>query len=425
MRKKVPIAIVDCNNFYASCERVFNPRLNGKPIIVLSNNDGVIVALSNEAKALGIKGFSPLFKVQDLVTKHNVAVFSSNYTLYGDLSHRVMTTLEQFSPNVEIYSIDEAFIYLDGIHSKDLTAYCSEIRQTVKKWVGIPVSVGIAYTKTLAKLANRRAKKNPVYNGVLNLIDNPDIESHLKGVEVGDVWGVGRQYTKLLNCHNIYTAYDLSKANQTWIKKRMTVQGLRTVHELNGEPCISAEYTPPDKKGIISSRSFGKNVTEKKDLAEAIANYTTRAAEKLRMQKSIANAIYVFLRTNPYKDTPQYHNGCQVILPVATDFTNELIEYAMKGLEQIYRPDYLYQKAGIMLTGILPKSTEQVSLFDKIDRDKFQKITDAMDKLNMEMGSGTVFFAAAGIKRGWKMKRELKSPQYTTRWEEIPDVKAF
>jgi DNA polymerase V len=425
MRKKVPIAIVDCNNFYASCERVFEPKLAGKPIIVLSNNDGVIVALSNEAKSLGIKGFSPLFKVKDLVEKHNVAVFSSNYTLYGDISHRIITTLEQFSPNVEVYSIDEAFVYLDGMKLEDITDYCIEIRKTIKKWIGIPVSIGIAYTKTLAKLANRRAKKNPNFDGVLNLIDNPDLESHLKAVEVGDVWGVGRKYNKVLNCHNIYTAYDLSIANHQWIKKKMTVQGLRTVQELNGIPCISAEYTPPDKKGIISSRSFGRYITEKNELAEAIATYTTRAAEKLRLQRSLANVIQVFLRTNPFKDTPQYHNGCQVILPISTDFTNELIEYALKGLEQIYKPGYLYQKAGIMITGIVPKNIEQISLFDTVDRVKQQKISDLMDKINLEMGSGSIVFASTGIKREWKMKRELKSPQFTTRWEEIPDVKAI
>lgn len=424
MKKKTPIAIVDCNNFYASCERVFNPSLAGKPVVVLSNNDGVIVALSNEAKALGIKSFSPLFKAQDLINKHNVAVFSSNYTLYGDISHRIMTALEHFSPEVEIYSIDEAFIYLRGFESKDLTEYCREIRKTIKKWIGIPVSIGIAYTKTLAKLANRRAKKNPKYDGVLNLIDNPEIESHLKAVEVGDVWGVGRQYTKMLNCHKIMTAYDLSRANHKWIKKKMTVQGLRTVLELNDIPCIAAEYTPPDKKGIISSRSFGKYVTEKQELSEAVATYVTRAAEKLRLQNSLANVIYVFLRTNPFKDTPQYHNGCQVMLPVPTEFTNEMISYALKALDQIYKPGFLYQKAGIMLTGIIPKTIEQTSLFDTVDREKNKRITAAMDKINLDMGSGTIIFAASGVKREWKMKREQKSPQYTTKWKEIPNVKA-
>ncbi|MBX3043209.1 MAG: Y-family DNA polymerase [Candidatus Kapabacteria bacterium] len=425
MKKRVPIAIVDCNNFYASCERVFNPKLAGRPVVVLSNNDGVIVALSNEAKAIGIKSFSPLFKVQDLIQKHNVAVFSSNYTLYGDISHRIMETLKHFSPDVEIYSIDEAFIYLRGFDNKDIVEYCREIKHTIKKWVGIPVSIGIAYTKTLAKLANRRAKKNPIFDGVLSLIDNPDTESHLKSTDVAEVWGVGRQYTKMLHCHKINTAYDLLKANQKWIKKRMTVQGLRTVLELNDIPCISPQYVPPDKKGIISSRSFGRYITEKYELAEAVASYVTRAAEKLRHQNSLANVVYVFLRTNPFKDTPQYHNGCQVLFPVPTNFTNEMIVYALKALDQIYKPGFLYQKAGILLTGIVPKSTEQVSLFDDINREKFQKISKAMDKINFDMGSGTITFAATGVRRDWKMKRELKSPQYTTRWKEIPNVKAI
>ncbi len=422
MKKNVPIAIVDCNNFYASCERIFNPKLIGKPIVVLSNNDGIIVALSNEAKQLGIKNFSPLFKVNDILKKYDVAVFSSNYTLYGDISHRIMISLEQFSPEIEVYSIDEAFVYLDGIHNKDLFSYAQEMQKTIKKWIGIPVSIGIAETKTLAKLANRRAKKNQEYKGILNLINNVEIESHLKLTNVTDVWGVGRQYTKLLNCHNIYNAYDLSKVNHNWIKKKMTVQGLRTVMELNGFPCIEGEFIPPDKKGIISSRSFSNYVSEKNELSEAIATYTSRAAEKLRMQKSVANMISVFLRTNPYKNTPQYHNGCQVMLPVATDFTNELIDYALKGLEQIYKPNYLYQKVGVMITGILPKNILQNSLFDNIDREKNQKLVDAIDKINLEYGSDTIYFASSGVQKKWQMKRDFKSPQYTTRWEDIPYV---
>ncbi|MDX9789876.1 MAG: Y-family DNA polymerase [Candidatus Kapaibacterium sp.] len=424
MKRKVPIAIVDCNNFYASCERIFNPSLQGKPVVVLSNNDGVIVALSNEAKALGIQSFSPLFKVKDIIEKHHVAVFSSNYTLYGDISARIMSILDNFSPEVEVYSIDEAFVYLKGFENKDINQYCREIKDTIKKWVGVPVSIGIAYTKTLAKLANRRAKKNPQYEGVLNLIDNPDIDNHLKAVEVSDVWGVGRQYTKLLNNHKIYSAYDLSRADHKWVKKKMTVQGLRTVFELNDISCISAVYNPPDKKSIISSRSFSRYITEKKELEEAIATYITRAAEKLRSQSSVANLLYVFLRTNPFKDSPQYHKGCRINLPVPTDFTNEMIDYGIKALEQIYRPGYLYQKAGVMISGIVPAVNEQTSLFDGVDREKMKKMTETVDKINRDMGSGTVVFATAGIKRAWSMKRELKSPQYTTRWEEIPNVKA-
>lgn len=424
MSKNKAIALVDCNNFYASCERVFQPKLNGKPIVVLSNNDGVIVALSNEAKQCGIANFTPYFKAKPLIDKYNVAVFSSNYTLYGDISHRVMKTLEQFSPEMEIYSIDEAFLSFDGFNYKDLDAYGREIRNTVKKWVGIPVSVGIANTKTLAKLANRRAKKALQYDGVLNLLGNPEMEMHLKAVDVGDIWGVGRQYTKLLKSRNINTAFDLKNANQQWIKKKMTVMGLRTVLELNGQPCINLEHVVPAKKGIISSRSFGKYLTEKHQLAEAVATYTSRAAEKLRRQNSVANMIYVFLRTNPFKESPQYHNGVQVILPIATNFTSELIDWAMKGLDQIYKEGYLYQKAGVMLAGIIPEKIKQIALFDNYDREKVEQATKAMDKLNSIFGSGTINYAATGVRKEWTMKRELKSPNFTTRWEELPKAKA-
>ena len=424
MRKKIPIALVDCNNFYASCERVFQPQLDGKPIVVLSNNDGVVIALSNEAKKIGIANFTPYFKAKELIKKHNVAVFSSNYTLYGDLSHRVMTTLEQFSPDVEIYSIEEAFLSLEGFQLKDLTEYGKEICQTVKQWVGIPVSVGIAETKTLAKLANRRAKKCPEYNGVLNLFDNPELEYHLRSVDVADIWGVGRQYTKLLQSRGILTAFDLKNANKPWVKKKMTVQGLRTVLELNGESCIDIEYMQPAKKGIISSRSFSRYITEKQELQEAVALYTSRAAEKLRYQNSVANLIFVFLRTNPFKDSPQYHKGVQVLLPVPTNFTSELIDMAIKGLDQIYKEGFLYQKAGIMLAGIIPNKVNQFSLFDEVDRVKLEKVTRAIDKINLMWGNGTINFAATGVQREWTMKRELKSPNYTTNWKEIPTVKA-
>ncbi|MDQ1266391.1 MAG: Y-family polymerase, partial [Bacteroidota bacterium] len=295
---KTPIALVDCNNFYASCERVFNPKLYGKPIVVLSNNDGIIVARSDEAKALGIKMGEPLFKIQDLVRRHNIQVFSSNYTLYGDMSCRVMRVLEQYSQDVEIYSIDEAFLSLWGMERNDLTEYCRNIRNIVRQWTGITVSVGIAETKTLAKLANRIAKKNPKFGGVLNLIGDPNIEEYLKITLVEDIWGVGRQYTKFLNNHGIKTAYDFVNSNDKWIKKNMTVMGLRTCFELRGIPCIKLEYAVPAKKAIVCSRSFGKPVIEKQELHEAVSLFTTRAAEKMRRQNSAASLLTVFLRTN-------------------------------------------------------------------------------------------------------------------------------
>lgn len=417
---KGPVALVDCNNFYASCERVFNPRLEGVPIVVLSNNDGMIVARSNEAKALGIKMGEPLFKVEDIVRKHGVKVFSSNYTLYGDLSHRVMMTLEQFSPNVEIYSIDEAFIDLSGFDYKDLDAYGREIRATVKKWTGLPVSIGIADTKTLAKIANHRAKKDTRHKGVLNVAGQKDVSEYLKATEVSDVWGIGPQYTKLLNARQIFDAYELSRANDKWVKKNMTIMGLRTVFELRGIPCIEIESVRPAKKAIVSSRSFGKTTASKKDVKESVAYFTTIASEKMRRQRSTATVLMVFLRTNPFKTTPQYHNGVQIQLPVPTDATSELISYAMKGVEQIFREGFQYHKVGVMLTGFVPNTRTQMSLFDKMDRTKLAKVTKTVDQINMELGAGTVHYAATGVKREWKTKAEKRSPRYTTSWKELP-----
>jgi DNA polymerase V len=418
-----PVAIVDCNNFYASCERVFDPSLKGKPIVVLSNNDGVVVARSDEAKKIGITGFQPYFKVKELIEKYDVKVFSSNYTLYGDMSHRVMRTLEQFSPDVEIYSIDEAFIYFDGFTNYDLNEYAREIRKTVEKWTGIPVTIGIASTKTLAKVANRFAKKNKdVYNGVLNIFDSPDIDEYLKKTEINDVWGVGRQYTKLLTRYGIETAFDLKNANEKWIRKKMTVVGARTQNELKGIPNIQMEYEVPPKKAIVSSRSFGKLVTDKQQLKEAVSTYVTRAAEKLRKQNSIVNLITVFIRTNPFKEENQYANSIHVQLPAPTDATAEMIKYALKGLDKIFLDGYRYQKAGVMLSGIVTGGGNQTTIFDTENRDKLKKISYIIDSVNKKMNTEAIYYASSGIKKNWSMKRNLKSPHYTTDWKQIPGV---
>lgn len=419
-----PIAILDCNNFYASCERVFNPKLESVPIVVLSNNDGIIIARSNEAKAIGIKMGDPLFKVQHLIDSYGVKAFSSNYTLYGDMSRRVMSALEYFVPKVEIYSIDEAFLSFEGFERENLTEYCKELRRKIKQWTGIPVSIGIAPTKTLAKLANRLAKKNPEYQGVLNLYDYDDNTPFLKATDVEDIWGVGRQYTKLLRSKGIYTALDLSDANEKWIRKNMTVMGSRTILELRGTPCIPMEHLPPDKKAIVCSRSFGRSVESLDFLREAMTTFVSRAAEKMRKQKSAAKFISVFLRTNPFKDTAQYHNGVQATLPFPTDITHELLFYAQKGLEQIYKDGFLYQKVGVMLSGFVPQANTQMTLFDKSDRSKLDRLMKTIDKINMEYGSESIFYAAAGTKKTWKMKREIKSPHYTTKWSELLEVKA-
>lgn len=420
-----PIALVDCNNFYASCERVFNPKLIGKPIVVLSNNDGMIIARSNEAKELGIAMGEPLFKIKDKIKQHNVAVFSSNYALYGDMSERVMSILENFSPEVEIYSIDEAFLNLKGFERYDLTECGRRIRDTIRQWVGLPVSVGIAETKTLAKLANRLAKKLKKADGVLNLYKSKYLKQALKMTDVEDVWGIGRQYSKLLKNHGINTAYELTLANDEWVKKRMTVMGLRTIYELRGVKCIELEDTIPAKKAIVSSRSFGQLTDSYDDVKEAVSNYVSRAAEKLRNQKSAANILSVFLRTNPFKsELPQYHNGVMIELPQPTDSTSELLYYAHQGLKQIFREGYKYQKAGVMLTSIIPYDRMQFDMFDSTNRNKMKIVTDLIDEINEVYGKDTVFYASLGIKRTWQMKREMKSPHYTTNWDELPIVYA-
>ena len=422
--KKYPIALVDCNNFYASCERIFNPKLEGKPIIVLSNNDGMIIARSNEAKAVGIKMGEPLFKVKELVDKYDVKVFSSNYTLYGDMSQRVMSLMERFSPKVEIYSIDEAFLSFDGFDDIKIEEHCRMIRKLVKKCTGIPVSIGIGSTKTLAKLANRVAKKNPEMNGVLNLWNYKNLDEYLKKVDVEDIWGVGRQYTKLLYLNNIYSAYDLKNAPDKWIRSKMSVMGLRTVFELREIPCVSIDSSHPDKKSIVCSRSFGRVTNSLQFVKEAIALFTSKAAEKMRKQNSAAHILHIFLRTNPFKSNPQYHNGVMVEFPIATDSTAEMLRMADKAVEQIFKPEYEYQKVGVMLSGFVRNDNSQTTIFDSENRIKNAKITELIDKLNKDWGANSIFYASAGTKREWKTKAEKRSPRYTTSWKELALVDA-
>ena len=426
MKKTSRIALVDCNNFYASCERVFNPKLNGRPIVVLSNNDGVIIARSEEAKALGIKMGDPYFKVEQLLKQHNVAVFSSNYTLYGDLSARVMATLEKSSPEVEIYSIDEAFLNLTGIEIQNQTEYLHTIRKTIKKWLGLPVSIGLAPTKTLAKLANRIAKKNKEYDGVLNLFDYTDWELFLEMVEVEDVWGVGRQYSALLHRNNIHTALDLARADEKWIKKRMTVVGLRTYLELNGVPAIELEHQPPAKKSIVSSRSFGEYLTKFDEVMEAVAYFVARASEKMRSQGSACRIMNVFIRTNPFKNSPQYYNSVEVRLPYPMYGTNELLPFAKQALKKIFRDGYYYQKVGVLLMDFVQTNAMMVSLFDPPNRINQLKVTELMDQINKKYGREAIYYAAAGTKerRRWQMKRDMLSRHFTTNWKDLPEVKA-
>ena len=418
------VALIDCNNFYASCEQVFDPKLVGKPVVVLSNNDGCVVARSKEAKALDIPAGIPVFKIADLVRSKGIQLRSSNYALYGDMSQRVMETLALFTPEMEVYSIDEAFLNLSGFERRSLTDYGREIHKTVRQWTGIPVSVGIAETKTLAKIANRCAKRSSKTCGVLNLTGSPYLEEALKRTSVEKVWGVGSRYAAFLRKHGIKTALDLRNAEDSWIRKHMTVMGLRTVWELRGIPSISMELSPSAKKGMCVSRSFGEPVESLADMEEAVATYTSRAAEKLRKEGSVAGAIMVFMMTNRFKDEPQYIKSTIAELPVPVNCTQELIRYALKCVKHIFREGYRFKKAGVLLTEIRPQQQVQMNLFDTKDRETSKQTMKALDRINSRMGADTLKYAAVGLKKPWQTRFERRSPRYTTNWGELAVVKA-
>ena len=417
-------ALVDCNNFYASCERVFNPTLNGQPIVVLSNNDGCVVARSNEAKALGIGMGVPEFQIRPLLRAHRVQVFSSNYRLYGDMSQRVMETLEQFSPDVEVYSIDEAFLSLVGFEPRGLLEHGRLIRRTVPQWTGIPVSVGIAETKTLAKIANRIAKRTPDTGGVFDLLACPDREALLGRVAVEDVWGIGPNHARLLKQHGITTARQLAGTDDQWIRKRMGIVGLRLVMELRGVSCLDLEQCPSPKQSLTCSRAFGKRINTLAEMQEAVSVYTSRVAEKLRCERLAATVLTVCLTTNEFKEGPQYSNALTLRLPVVTDSTSELIGCALQGIRAIYRDGYLYKKAGVMLTGLVPVSQTQADLFDSRDRMKSKRLMSALDSINDRWGASTLHYASSGITKAWKTQFHRRSPAYTTDWDALPVVTA-
>jgi len=417
-------ALVDCNSFYASCEKVFRPELAARPVVVLSNNDGIIIARSAEAKALGIDMGKPFFKLKDELRRRGVAVFSSNYELYGDLSMRVMSILEQFSPDVEVYSIDEAFLGLSGLDGASRDAMGREIVRRVFEWTGVPVSIGIAETKTLAKVANRIAKKSPKTGGVLDLTDSPFREEALRRTELTDIWGVGRRLAKRLRPMNILNALDLANADERLIRQKFGVTLLRTALELRGESCIPMECAPSAKQGICSSRSFGKSVETLAEMREAVALYASRVGEKLRLQNSAASAMDVYITTNRFREEePQYSAHLTLEFPIATDDTRELVDYAVKALDKIYRDGYRYKKAAITVTGIVPDNQVQLNLFDRADRARFAQLSDAIDGLNEKMGRETLKPAASGLEPAWAMRREMRSPAYTTNWNEIARVK--
>lgn len=417
--------LVDCNNFYVSCERVFRPDLRLRPVVVLSNNDGNVVALSNEVKDMGLAFAAPFFKVKELIRENRVAVFSSNYTLYGDMSRRVMECLARFAPEMEVYSIDEAFLPMAGM-SVDPVECGRAIREAVMQWTGIPVSIGIAPTKTLAKLASKIGKKHPECCGVFDLSEPPCVESVLGATDVGDIWGVGRQYSDLLRRNGVRTARQLRDLPDQWVRRNMTIVGLRTVWELRGVPCIPLDELPAPKKGIVSSRSFGRPVESIDELREAVAAYVSRAAEKLRAQRSVAGSVTVFLSTNRFKENdPQYSSGISCRLPVPSSYTPRLIQVAHRLLDEVYRSGYRYKKAGVMLFEIMQEGDAQLDLFSRFhDTDRTRRLMRAVDGINRGMGRHTLHFAAEGIVRPWQMRREFLSARYTTHWNEIPVVRA-
>lgn len=422
--EKTMIALVDCNNFYASCERAFNPNWNNRPVVVLSNNDGCVIARSNEAKALGIKMGVPAYQIKNEIERYGIGVFSSNYTLYGDMSNRVMTMLSSYSPNIEVYSIDECFLDFSGFERYDLKEYGEEIIRTVSKGTGIPVSMGIAPTKTLAKVANKFAKKYKGYKGVC-IIDTEEkrIEA-LKRTEIGDVWGIGHRYTKRLALYGVSTAYDFAQMPKAWVRQQMTVVGERTWKELNGEPCIDLELVTPDKKQICTSRAFGEAISEIEGLEEAVSSYASICAGKLRKQRSCAQVLMVFIHTNNFReDLPQYFQNCVVKLPVPTNNTPEIVHYALIALRNIYRKGYFFKKAGVIIIDIVPDSAIQQNMFDNVDRERQKKLMKVVDRLNSGFNRNNLTLAVQGGRRKWKLKQELLSPCYTTRLSDIINIK--
>ncbi len=414
--------LVDCNNFFASCERVFNPALRSFPVVVLSNNDGCVIARSEEAKRLGIPMGEPAFKIKPLLDSKQVVAFSSNYSLYGDMSHRVMSILSTFVEDIEIYSIDEAFLHFKGFEHYDLHAYGQEIVRTTTKGTGIPVSMGIAPTKTLAKVASKFAKKYPRYKQVCIIDSEEKREKALKLFDVGDVWGVGRRLVKTLNYHGVNTAYDLTQKSESWVRSKMTVTGVRTWKELQGTPCIEME-TVTQKQTICTSRSFGEMITSFDTLMEAVANFTAACARKLREQKCFAKVILIFIYTNRHrKDLMQYSQHRVLTLPFATNDTAELITYARMALESIYREGYQYKKAGVIVSDITSEQLVIRDLFDPRDTEKQQRLFAVVDEINRKNGSNRIQLAVQGSNHSWKLKREFISHNYTTNLNEIIEV---
>jgi len=420
---KSKIALVDCNSFYVSCERLFNPSIIKKSVIVLSSNDGCVISRSTEAKVLGIKMGEPYFKVEKIIKKNDVKVFSSNYSLYGDISRRVMKTLKQFSPQMEIYSIDEAFLNLSSIRDENLFEHGNKIRKTVLKWTGIPTSIGIATTKTLSKVANHIAKKEQ--SGIVNLINTKQIDQILKEIEINEVWGVGRQLTKFYIKNGIHTAYQLKNMHNNWIKKNTNVLGSRTAMELKGIPCVSLEEHQEKRKNCCVSRSFGRKVTKLEELSESVTTHCLNAAEKIRSDNQTTKRITVFIRTSPFqKDKNYYANSKDIDLPVRTNDSIELVKQALIALQYIYRKGYKYQKAGIIFSGLNEVDIYKKNLFSSINNEeKRKKLMKAIDYTNIKYGRHALSIAQAGLRKKLNIKRQHSSKIDTACFDFLPTIK--
>ena len=417
------IALIDCNSFYVSCERLFNPKIRKKPVVVLSNNDGCIISRSNEAKALGIKMGEPYFKEKDIIVKNNVQVFSSNYSLYGDISRRVMRTLKRFNSEIEIYSIDEAFLDLSNFSNDEVEDVGHEIRNVVLKWTGIPTSIGIAKTKTLSKVANHIAKKKQ--SGVVSLIGIKNIDPILEKVEINDVWGVGKQLTKFYHKSKIYNAKQLKNVSNTWIKKSSNVLSSRTAMELRGIPCIDLETTSSKRKSCVVSRSFGQRVENFQELKEAIASYSLNASEKIRSESLVAKSITVFIRTSPFQSRFGYYSNSKTIdFPIATNNSIEIVKAALNGLETIFKNGYRYQKAGVMLSR-LSDSVDGKNLFSSEKDKKINSLMKSIDNTNHRYGRSTLSLASAGVHKRWNTRRQHYSKIDTVDFYCLPTIKAI
>jgi DNA polymerase V len=412
------LALVDCNSFFASCEQVFRPDLRGKPVVVLSNNDGFVVARSKEAKELGIGDLQTFFKVEHLLRKHKVAIFSSNYPLYGDISNRVMQGLQNFSPNIEIYSIDEMFLSFHHMPF-NLSDYAHKIKNQTWDHTRIPVSVGIAPTKTLAKMANRAAKKIPKCQGVCVMDEPHKWEWYLRRVPVTAIWGVAKRLAKRLEPLHIHTAWDLASASPKAVRRISSVNMERTIAELNGTPCLTLDELPAAKKQIYCTRSFGKKAKELQPALEGISLYAARAAEKLRAQRHLVSTMHVFMHTSPFQ--PNYHSVSDVIkLPYPTDDTRLITAAARQVIRRLYSPGHAFLKAGVGLIEIVDRQHHQFDLLHSGQPAKADQLMQVMDSVNSREGKGAVFLAAQGINKPWHMRQQYTSPQYTTRWQDIP-----